>query len=277
MDRDFGAQTFPIPIPKRGVNLYQNLPDLHPEEALSTQNLVVRGALRKRGGSSKFETDQVQTSKSIVGLSKFYYSTASSQVVVASDTDVRYHNGSTWVDIATGQTAGLQTYMNAWGALEKLYVCNGTDTPFSWDGSSMSNLSGTGVPSQALQVLPYRDRLLFIDNNNLGYLGWSRPYLDSEWEALANASVRPDNRLYGMTLHSEGNDNRGLDAKVLLAGATDMHLFSGTSLNLVTGDWIVDSLGVGVGCVAPRTMQWTPKGSMWLGNGRKYGTRCSCL
>lgn len=267
-DRDFQGAVVPIPLPRRGINLYANIADLNEQEALQTYNLVVRGALRKRGGTSKFETDEVQASKAIVGLTKFYYGAASSQVIAVSDTDVRYHNGTTWVDIVTNRTAGLQTYMNSWGALGKLYVCNGTDTPFSWDGSSDSNLSGTGVPSQALQVLPYRDRLLFIDNANLGYLGWSRPYSDSEWEALANASVRPSNKLYGMILHSEGNDNRGLDTKVLIAGSTDMHLFSGTSLNLVTGDWAVDDLGVDVGCVAPRTMAWTPRGSMWLGNDR---------
>lgn len=264
MEKANQTQTYTYPIPRKGVNLFTNILELNPEECILAQNVVVKNGIVKRGGSTKFETDEVSASKAIVGLARFYYSTASKQLLVASGTTVKYHNGSTWANVKTGLTDGKQTYFATW--LDKSYIANGTDAPHSWDGSSSAALAA--APADTKQFLPYQDRLLSITG---GDLTWSSSFDPATWESVANCGVRPDTQLHGMIYHSLANNDTGYASAVLLAGANGMYLFKGSDLRVpyTTGDYIVDTLATSVGCNAPRTMVWTPKGSMWLGNDRQ--------
>jgi hypothetical protein len=58
---------------------------------------------------------------------------------------------------------------------------------------------------------------------------------------------------------------------VLLGGANGMYLFAATDMRWpsTTGDYLIQQLAIPVGCSAPRTMVWTPQGTMWLGNDRQ--------
>ncbi len=47
------------PLAKRGINLYKNRVELHPEECILAQNVIWRNGIVKRGGYTKFETDEV--------------------------------------------------------------------------------------------------------------------------------------------------------------------------------------------------------------------------
>ena len=60
---------------------------------------------------------------------------------------------------------------------------------------------------------------------------------------------------------------------MLLAGTNGMYLFAGTDLRTpaTTGNYTIFPLATKIGCNAPRTMQWTPKGTMYLGiDGQVY-------
>ena len=273
-ERDLHTMIHEYPLARRGLNVYSNIVELLPDEALVTQNLIFRNGMKKRGGGAKFETDEVQAGKKITGLFRFYYGVASKQLIASSGTAVRYHDGATWQDIRTGLTDGASVEFETWGALQKVYYSNGSDgSLFSWDGSSDVALTGGAMPAKIISTLAYQDRLLAIDNTNPGTLSWSDSFSDTaaDWEAASSTGVKPDTQLFGMTIHSQNNSDAGYEATVLLAGANGMHLFKGTDLRTpsTTGDYTIYSLATNVGCNAPRTMQWTPKGTIYLGIDRQ--------
>ena len=248
------------PLARLGVNLHKNIVKLNAEEALTAQNCIWRNGIVKRGGSAKFETDEVATGKKITGLHRFYYSTASKQLLASSGTVVRYHDGATWQDAITGLTDGSQVHMTTW--LDKAYVANVDDAPNTWDGSSSAAIGA--APTDTRMFLPYQDRLLSITG---GDLTWSDSFDDTGWGSIAEIGVRPDTQLFGMVYHSATNVDAGYEAKILLAGANGMYVFSATDLRwpATTGDYTIFPLATTIGCNAPRTMQWTPFGTIYLG------------
>jgi hypothetical protein len=269
-NKDDETSIVDYPLPKRGVNLYINPVELHPEEAVKTQNLYWRNGLVKKPGSTQFDTDdEVQADKKISGLHRFYYSTSSKQLLVSSGTAVRYHNGTTWANIQTGLTDGNQVHFATWGALQKVYFGNGADELYSWDGSSAATINGGAVPSSIIQVLPYQDRLLAIDATNPGTLTWSDAFSTTaaNWEAAASTGVKPDSNLFGMVNHSINNSDAGYESAVLLAGSNGMYLFKGSDLRTpaTTGNYTIYPLATSIGCNAPRTMVWTPRGTVYMG------------
>lgn len=257
------------PMPRLGVNLRKNVVALNPEEALKTQNLIWADGLAKRGGQSLITSTEVVASKPVKGLHKYYKADGTSQLLAAAGTTVKYLNGASWSDVVTGLTDSQEVHMSTWGGVDKVYISNGADELYSWDGSSAVTLSGGNIPSSIIQTLPYQDRLLAIDETNPGTLTWSDSFSDTaaNWVTAASTKVKPDTKLYGMIHHSVNNVSAGIETKVLLAGANGMHLFSGTDLRTpaTTGDYTIYSLGTNVGCESPRTMAWTPRGTMWLG------------
>lgn len=262
---DFATQVVSYPMAHMGVNLHDNILEMNPAECLLAQNCVWENGMVKRDGQALVSSNQVVSSKKILGLHRFYKADGTtSQTLAACDTTVKYLNAGSWTNAVTGLTTGLNTNFTTWGALNKAYICNGTDAMRSWDGSSAATITiADGVPVQAL---PYQDRLLTIIG---GYLTWSASYSDTgaNWEVASNTGVKPDTKLYGMCLHSISNESSSFDTKVLLAGANGMYLFFGRDLRVpsTTGDYSVYPLALPVGCVSPRTMCWTPAGTMWLG------------
>ena len=265
---DAYTQVVNYPMSKRGVNIHDNILELHPEECLTSQNLVWENGMVKRGGQSLVSSTEVVSSKKILGLHRFYLADGTAQTLAACDTVVK--TGTDWAtSVKTGLTAGLNTNFATWGALNKVYICNGTDKMHSWDGSSSADITiADGVP---LQALPYQDRLLTIIG---GFLTWSGSYDDTgaNWVPASQAGVKPDSKLYGMCLHSASNEASSNDAKVLLAGSSGMYLFYGKDLRPIAGvqgDYSIFPISIPVGCSAPKTMCWTPRGTMWLGNDRQ--------
>jgi hypothetical protein len=252
-----------------GVNLRKNVTTLSPEECLKAQNLIWTDGMKKRGGQDLITSTEVVASKPVKGLHRYYKSDGTSQLLAAAGTTVKYLDGSSWTNVQTGLTDEQEVHMSTWGGVDKVYISNGADELYSWDGSSATTLSGGNIPSSIIQTIPYQDRLLAIDNTNPGTLTWSDSFSDTagNWVAASSTGVKPDTQLFGMINHSVNNTSSGIETKILLAGANGMHLFSGTDLRTpaTTGDYTIYSLGVDVGCQSPRTMAWTPAGTMWLG------------
>ena len=267
------ARSFPeFPMPTGGVNLRSSLVAVKPIQAIMLQNLITLGGLVRRNGYAKFEVDEVTASSRITGLHKFYKSDGTSQLLVSSGVNIKYHNGTDWTTIDSGRTTNLTTHFETWGPLDRVYIANGSDLAISWTGSAKATLTGSNRPTKPLQFLSYQDRLLYIDKDNPGQIGWSGSFDDSTWEPLANTGVRPDTELFGMVVHSASNASVGVDSKVLIAGANGMYLFRATDMrtpNITTGDYRLDALSTKVGCNAPWTMKWTPRGTIYLGMDRQ--------
>jgi hypothetical protein len=272
------TRSFEYPMPRDGINLHSSLQEITPTECLISRNIYWKGGMLKRGGQTldTTNTSEVVASKRIFGLHRFYYGT-SKVTVAAAGTVVKHDDGANaWVNVHTGLTEGLQVYFTEWQGL--LYTANGTDSDAnnhinSWDGTSGGGTAAVGSSSSTsgavTQYLPYQDVLLAIVNTSTaGTLEWSHSFDDTDWYQVGTTNVAPDTHLYGMINHSVSNVDSGYEAGVLLAGADSMYLFKGTTLYGTT-DYKIYTLSIPVGCSAPRTMCWTPYGSMWLGIDRQ--------
>jgi hypothetical protein len=271
---DVDKQIYDFPMSKRGINLYSNILTLHEEECIFSQNSIWKNGMIKRGGQTlDFNNTEAVAGNKITGLHRFYFGT-SKQRLVASSTKVRKDDeDNTWTDVYTGMTDGLEVFFTTWGALGKAYISNGTDTEKSWDGSSLAD-TGTTTDWSAvpLMMLPYQDRLFGIVNTaTAGTLEWTNSFDDTVVNVASNTGVQPDTRLFGMIIHSLTQADTGYRSSILLAGANSMYLFQGTDMRTpaTTGNYTIYPLATNVGCNAPRTMTWTPAGSIWLGVDRQ--------
>ena len=80
---------------KKGINLRVMRQDVGEEEALKTGNLIWRDGMEKRTGFAKLDDDEVSGSNPITGLHRFYFGTASKQLLASSDEEVRYLSSGT--------------------------------------------------------------------------------------------------------------------------------------------------------------------------------------
>lgn len=261
-------------MPDRGVNFWDATENLGDGEALLTQNCYWRRGIVMKPGSSKHSSTEVVSSKPILGMARFYYDISSKKLLAACDTKVRSMNDSTgaWTDVKTGLTTGLPTYFTTWGALNKCYVANGTDVPFSVDNSlTAANIAPANSISGTVMFCPYRDRLLSFDNTNPSYIRWSGSYDTSTWTSTAQALRVPGpGGITSISLHSVENTSTGVNAMVLIMKPSSIYLMYGTNLDpTATGfDARIDPIGGGdaVGCISPRTIVSTPKGTIFLGS-----------
>ena len=186
--------------------------------------------------------------------------------------EVQFFHTSPWVQIAGIGSDNRDTTFETWGAVDKVYICNGLSGGATWDGSTAVQTALNNESITPIQFLEYQDRLLMISDTEPGALRWSHSFDDTQWVSVAATGIRPDTKLFGMMIHSAAdNQEQGQNAQVLLAGATGMYLFSGTNLSLTFSNYTMQQLAIKTGCNARKTMQWTPLGSIWLGtDGQVY-------
>jgi len=267
-------------LPDRGVDLWSTPITLSEGEASVTKNCFWRNGILTRLGSAKHSANEVVASKPILGLHRFYYDTTGKVLLAACDTVVAKMNDSTgaWTNIKTGLTTGKQTHFVTWGALNRCYVSNGTDAPFRVNNSEVEETgSALGAPTDTVMFLPYRDRLLSIEgtaadaNAGPSFIRWSGSYDDTSWTSTAQAIRVPGpGPIQALINHSLTESQEGVNTMVLVAKPSNLHIFSGTDLDptSITFNARLDPVGGGdsVGCVSPRTMVSTPKGTIFLGS-----------
>lgn len=260
-------KVFEYKMPIGGVNMSVGRLGIQEEQALELKNLFVRGGIKKRDGYAKRVATAVQAgTNKITFLHRFYLQDGTSQLLAGGGTVYARQNGTVWTNIATGKTDDTAVNTETWGALNKVYFADGVLAGATWDGTtfvaSITGLSGI-VPTQ---FLAYQDRLLMISVTEPGVLRWSDSFDDTNWVSAAATGVQPDSVIHGMIIHSSSvSQEQGQNAQVLLAGSNGMYLFSGTNLSLTFSNYTIQSLATRVGCNAPKTMAWTPMGTVYLG------------
>jgi len=155
VDKDLMVHEYPMP--RKGVNLHVSPVDLEPDEALEMRNLIWEAGVKKRGGQSLLNTTEAVASKAVLGIHRFYYGTSKVRLVAIDTKVVKDDEDNTWTDVKTGLTAGKQTHFATWGALNKVFVANGTDTAFTWDGTTAANITATSAPTSPTMFLPYQN------------------------------------------------------------------------------------------------------------------------
>ena len=260
-------KVFEYKMPIGGVNMSVGRLGITEDQALELCNLIVRGGIKKRDGYAKRVATAVQVgTNKITFLHRFYRQDGTSQLLAGGGTVYARQNGTVWTNIATGKTDDTPVSTETWGAIDKVYFADGVLAGATWDGAafvaSITGLSGI-VPTQ---FLAYQDRLLMISVTEPGALRWSDSFDDTNWVSAAATGVRPDSVLHGMIIHSSSFiQEQGQNDQVLLAGSNGMYLFSGTNLSLTFSNYTIQSLATRVGCNAPKTMAWTPMGTIYLG------------
>jgi len=266
-------KSWEFPMAKRGVDLNSNIVEVHPEHCLTSQNLVYRNGMVKRLGMQSLiipEGGSIGNDR-ITGLHRFYPYGGTTRTVASYGVGVSYYDEATkdWVAISAGQTNNLMTHFTTWTPASggtHLYISNTTDTPKKWDGTTFSTV--TAAPANTVQFLPYRDRLIALSAS--GAITWSDSHDDSSWSDGATTGALLDSSGKGLALHNSTNNDSGIESKVLIAGDEGMYLFSGTDMRTPasTGNYVLHKI-FNIGCVSPKTMVWTPEGTIWLGTDRQ--------
>lgn len=261
-----------IPLGRLGVNLADAVEDVRPGEALLMQNCYFRRGIQTKLGSLKHSSDQVATGKKIVGLHRFHYGSASKKLIAAAGTNVAHMDDSTgaWTNLKTDRTDGSPGFMTTWSALNKMYFFNGVDTGFSWDGTTVTDLSQ--FPDDTIMALPYRSVLLYICKANPSFLkhtavtGYDDSTVIDDAEAIRMVG---GGQIQVIAPHALAGEQEGINAMVFVATASTCALFSATDFTIATGNRRLDHVSDTVGTLSPRTVVSTPHGTVFLGSDRQ--------
>lgn len=111
---------------------------------VNVQFNVPRGAVSQRLGTTVLGDQAGVSGSDILGIHNFRSPTsANNKLIIATNSVIRYLNGSTWTNIVTGLTSGLKTRFITY--LNRVALMNGTDGIRSWDGTAGAWLT-TGGP-----------------------------------------------------------------------------------------------------------------------------------
>ena len=262
--------THPYNLALSGVDYYHNLLDIPRENAPYTQNCYYRDGIVQRQGMTKLTTyEEIATSKAITGLHRFYYGTNSKQLMASAGTVVKYYNiaAGIWSNVWTGLSDGAQVTYATWGPKDAVYLSNGNNQPVKWNGTTLTTLSV--FPSNVRQFLPLLDRLLWIDSTDPSFIRYTQPYDDTVVEAAQNALKVPGpGRIEGMAYYGLKTDT-GFATRAIMAKANSLWLLTANDLTPASIDARLDIISDVIGCVAWRTIQYTPIGVIFLGSDRQ--------
>ena len=269
----------PIILGIRGVNFWNSTEEMaqpgNVGEALLFQNCFYRRGVQKRLGSAKHSTNQVVSSKSIVGLHRFYYGTSDKRLIAACGTNVSEMNDSTgvWTGIRTTQTDSTMTHMVTWGATNKMYVANGVDVPFSIDSSLVASTI-TAAPATTLMLAPYRSRLFSIERTNPSSITWSdADYTTTGWTTANPLKMPGSGGCEAIFPHYLGNAVNGLESKLFIVKPTSCSLLWGLDLDPTSTNFEfrtrLDHVSDRIGTISPKSLATTPVGTIFLGSDRQ--------
>lgn len=261
--------THPYTLAKSGVDFWHALKDIPKENSPFTKNCYYRDGIIQRLGMAKLTSNQVATSKAITALHRFYYGTNSKQLIAAAGTVVKTYNTGTsdWDNIQTGLTDGAQVTFQTWGPKDAVYIANGNEQSYKWNGTIKTQL--TALPSGIRQFLPLLDRMLWIDTTDPSFIRYTTAYDDTVVESAQNALKVPGpGRIEGMAYHGLKTDT-GFATRCVIAKADSMWLLTANDLTPASIDARLDVISPLVGCVAWRTIQFTPIGTIFLSSDKQ--------
>lgn len=98
------------------------------------------GYLEKRAGSA-YVGDVSATAGKVTGLADYVTDAGTAFELRTKLTKLQYNNAGTWTDLSSAFTTTLDTWMTQ--ANNKMYILNGTDNTFSYDGSTVTDLGAS--------------------------------------------------------------------------------------------------------------------------------------
>lgn len=135
--------------PVLGVNLNASPEDLQRGEAAKLQNLVHRGGLVTREGSTLHTTISAGSTTIVRGGHMFYYGSNKDRLVAYGTSISNVEDNGTYAAITTTMTSNKDTYFTTWPITERVYVSNGTDPIFDFDGTNFAVAGAINIRSSA--------------------------------------------------------------------------------------------------------------------------------
>jgi hypothetical protein len=183
------------PDPILGVNLRAAEEDLAPGEARLMKNVEYINGIVTRPGTTRITSATLDATKRIRGGHKFYYGTSSSKRLVAygQKISVIADNG-TETNLINTLTSDLDTHFVSWKITDKVYITNGTDKIYEYDGTTFQSTDAmggaSGVPNAAKMICPVLDRLLALTSG--GLIERTSPRVAHQWSNGSSwATFRP--------------------------------------------------------------------------------------
>lgn len=235
-------ETFLIPITG---GLYTDDPPIqtgleNPGSAIRLVNFEpsIRGGYRRVNGFVKFDSDPVTVGEdAVLGVSYFY----GTVLAVTDDGSISTSTGNGWTSEATGRTHNNKyrfTKINLNGT-KKLIGVDGSNDPFVWDGTSVTNITSSSDVSGASHVVEFKDHVFYAKGSLVTF---SVPFDETDFTVADGAgSFRMQEDITGMYVFRD-----------------QLFVFTKNTIKALNGsseaDFTLTSVSETVGCVEPDTI-----------------------
>ncbi|MDI6787639.1 MAG: hypothetical protein QME51_04645 [Planctomycetota bacterium] len=209
---------------------------------LQNVDLSAKGKIYTRLGTAKLSSTPIGGSPT--GIYGAFY--GKSKHLAASLTAVWKDMDGTPVEIKTGLTNNAQTYFEEW--MNEVWVANGTDAPFRWDGTNTAAIttppsSWTANPPD--QIVEHENRLWSYDFSACR-IEWSNADNGNDWTTVDQTGT-----------HSfRAND--GFTGTGIVSQKGGLVVFKQNSIYKIPGKTSVSfrfvTLYSSIGCIAPRSI-----------------------
>lgn len=197
----------------------------------------INGGYRRINGYSKFSATEVTGTGQIFGVCYF-----DGTVLTVRNGNIYTGTGGGWTQIATGRTHTTKhryEIINLNGT-RKVIGVDGSNYPYSWDGSSFVNINGTTDVQGASHVVEFKDHVFYAKGDLVTF---SVPFDETDFTVADGAgSFRVEDNVTGMFVFR----NR-------------LFIFTETTIDVLDGDsqadWRLTSVTEDIGCIKEDTIQ----------------------
>ena len=237
-------ETFPIQV---GGGLITNMSPLQqginlPGSARALVNFEpsIKGGYRRVNGYTKWDSNIVPTvssSSQVLGVGFF-----DGEVIAAREGKVFSSTGAGWTEIATGraQTTKQRFHRFNLDGTRKIMGLDGSNYPYTWDGSTFTNVNGSTDVQGASFAVDFKDHMFYAKGDLVTY---SVPFDETDFTTASGAgSLRMPGDVTGMIVFRQ---------RLFIFTEEEIKVVDGSS----DADWTLTSVSTDVGCIAPDTVQ----------------------
>lgn len=200
----------------------------------------VKGGYRRINGFTKWSPNLVPASNAeshILGVS-FFNGTA----IAVREGSIYGSTGGAWSTIASGRTHGPKhryTKFNFNGTTKLLGV-DSLNYPYTWDGTTFTNLTGNTDIQGASHAIEFKDHMFYAKGSLVTF---SEPFQENQFDPGDGAgSFRVDGDVTGFAVFRE---------RLFVFTANKISALSGSSV----ADFVLTSVAEDIGCLYPDTIQ----------------------
>ena len=207
-----------------------------PGAAVALQNFEpsINGGYRRLSGSAKFDSNQVDSTNTILGVKIF-----NSGVLAAAGSVLKFSTGTGWgSSIATRTSAGRYKFDTFnFTNTPKVVMVDDVNQAATYDGSTYALLSATGAPADPASVAVFKDHIFFAGmSTNPQEIVFSAPFAETDFSAANGAgSIKVDTNIVELKVFRDG---------LFVFGKDKIYRLTGSSV----ADWRVEPVTRTLGC-----------------------------